>query len=326
MPSEFELITRYFNQPTSHTVLGIGDDGALLQPTAGHSLVVSTDMLVEGTHFVPGVDPASLGWKALAVNLSDMAAMGATPRWAVVAVSLPAADEAWVAQFAHGLYDCARCFGVDIVGGDTTRGPLNITPTVFGEVPIGQALCRDGAKIGDDIWVSGTPGRAALALGEIQGKLRLAPAVRADFQTALMRPVPRVALGQGLRGLAHAAIDVSDGLLADLGHILTRSGVAATLQRDALPLTLFEAAQCDPQLVQQAVWAGGDDYELLFTAPQAAAPAIVALGKTLTLALHKIGTIRAEEDGVAIVGESILLDSQGQVVPVTRRGYDHFAK
>jgi len=229
MPSEFELIARHFARPTPRTLLGPGDDCALLAPSPGMALAVTTDMLVEGTHFLPATDPRLLGWKALAVNLSDLAAMGATPRWAFLAGSLPAARDDWLAAFADGLFACAGRHGVDLAGGDTTRGPLNLCLTAIGEVPAGTALRRDGAMPGDDLWVSGQPGLAALGLAHLQQRTRLPDELAARCVNALQNPWPRIELGLALRerGLARAAIDVSDGLLADLGHLLQRSRLAA---------------------------------------------------------------------------------------------------
>ncbi len=247
MPSEFALIDRYFKRPTRHTQLGGGDDGALIRPTPGMELVVSTDMLVAGTHFLPNADAEDLGWKALAVNVSDMAAMGAQPRWALLALALPAATESWIEKFARGFFACADEFGIDIIGGDTTKGPRNFCVTIFGEVPPGQALLRSGARPGDEVWVSGRPGRAALGLAHLQGRTVLAEPQLSDCLAALNRPQPRVALGLALRGLATAAIDVSDGLLADLGHILDASGVAAQLQfAVSLPPTFSKMNACLP--------------------------------------------------------------------------------
>ncbi len=319
MPSEFELIARHFTRPVRHTVLGVGDDGAILRPAPGMDLVVTTDMLVSGTHFLPGAEPGALGWKALAVNLSDLAAMGALPRWAVLAAALPAADEDWIAAFARGLFDCAEAFGVDVVGGDTTRGPLNIAPTVFGEVPQGQALTRSGARDGDDLWVSGTPGLAALGLAHRQGKVSLHDTAAARCFAALDRPQPRVALGLALRGLAMAAIDVSDGLLADVGHILERSALAADIDFDRLPRSALEACS-DATLARQCLLAGGDDYELAFSAPVGRRADIEALSARLGLPLARIGRLRA---GPA--EELVLRDAAGQPMPVGRRGFDHFA-
>jgi thiamine-monophosphate kinase len=311
MPSEFALIDRYFRRPTHQTVLGVGDDGAIVRPTAGMELVISTDMLVAGTHFLPETNPEDLGWKTLAVNVSDMAAMGATPRWALLAAALPAATESWIEKFARGFFACADAFGIDIVGGDTTRGPRNFCVTIFGEVPAGMALLRSGAKRGDDIWVSGQPGQAALALAHLQGRHVLGHPMLTDCLAALQRPQPRVPLGLALRGLATAAIDVSDGLLADLGHILDASKVGATLRIPELPAAGLE----------RDCWlAGGDDYELVFTVPASRHGEIGAIGATLSLALTCIGTIDSNERGTLTV-----LDAEGQPVDTARRGYDHFA-
>ncbi|MCX6917538.1 MAG: thiamine-phosphate kinase, partial [Verrucomicrobia bacterium] len=267
MPSEFELIARYFTRPTTHTLLGAGDDGAIVQPSPGMELVVSTDMLVAGTHFLADTDPEALGWKTLAVNISDIAAMGARPRWALLAAALPTADEAWIAAYASGFFACASAFGVDLIGGDTTRGPMSFCVTIFGEVSPGRALLRSGAAPGDEIWVSGAPGRAALGLAHLQGRCALDEPTLGECLAALHRPQPRLALGLALQGLASAAIDVSDGLLADLGHILERSGVAATVHADRLPDAVARACPNDPGLARHCLLAGGDDYELVFTAP-----------------------------------------------------------
>lgn len=319
MPSEFALIARYFTRPVRHSVLGVGDDGAIVRPTSGMDLVVSTDMLVSGTHFLPDAEPEALGWKALAVNLSDLAAMGAQPRWAVVAASLPAADETWLAAFARGFFACAERYDVDVVGGDTTRGPLNLAPTVFGEVPQGQALTRAGARAGDDLWVSGTPGLAALGLARRQGKVSLRDTAIAPCLAALDRPQPRVALGLALRGLATAAIDVSDGLLADLGHILERSTLAADIEFARLPRAALECG-ADEAPARQCLLAGGDDYELAFAAPPERRDDVAAITARLGLPLTRIGRLRA---GPA--GELILRDDAGRPMAVDRRGFDHFA-
>src|SRR5574340_1342292 len=232
--TEFDLIRRFFTRATPGALLGVGDDAALLQVEAGNVLAVSTDMLVSGTHFLPDADPFLLGHKALAVNLSDLAAMGAAPRWATLAVALPEADEAWLAQFSAGFFALADQHGVELVGGDTTRGPLNLCVTIFGEVPAQLALRRSGARAGDEVWVSGTLGDAALALAHLQGRIALSDAEFAACAPALHRPQPRVALGLALRGIASSAIDISDGLLADLGHILDASQLGAQLDLAAL--------------------------------------------------------------------------------------------
>ena len=308
MPSEFALIDRYFRRPTRHTRLGVGDDGAIVRPTPGTELVISTDMLVSGTHFLPNADPEDLGWKTLAVNVSDMAAMGAQPRWALLAAALPAATESWIDRFAKGFFACAETFGIDVIGGDTTKGPRNFCVTIFGEVPEGQALLRSGARPGDDIWISGTPGRAALGLAHLQARHVLPEP--AEYLAALHRPRPRVALGLALRRLATAAIDVSDGLLADLGHILEESRVSASLGIPDLP---------PPGIERDCQLAGGDDYELIFTAPAERRADVEALGSVLGLALTRIGTIQTGVPPRLTLGEI-----DGQPVAINQRGYDHF--
>jgi len=305
VPSEFEIIRRYFSRPAPSALLGVGDDAALVQPAAGRELAVSTDLLLEGRHFAAGAAPRALGHKALAVNLSDMAAMGAAPRWATLALALPSADEAWLAAFAEGFYALAARFGVDLVGGDTTRGPLTLCVTILGELPAGTALRRDGARPGDDVWVSGELGGAAYALEHAQD---------AAAAKRLHEPEPRVALGERLRGLAGAAIDVSDGFAQDLGHILERSGVGAVVRYADLPK--FRIA--DAALEQRCVLAGGDDYELLFTAPPAARAAIEALAAPLGLPLSRVGSIQAGAPRLQ------LLDAQGRAMRTTP-GFDHFA-
>lgn len=317
MPSEFDLIDRYFVRPTPQAVLGPGDDCALLVPSPGMELAVTTDMLVSGTHFLPDTDPFQLGWKSLAVNLSDLAAMGARPRWVLLAGSLPKADEAWIAAFADGLFACARRYGADLVGGDTTRGPLNLCLTAMGEVPSGSALRRDGAQPGDDLWISGQAGLAALGLAHLQERTNLPEALANRCITALQRPLPRVELGLALRErkLAHSAIDVSDGLLADLGHIAERSRVDAEVFLPQLP---YLPVGAEPQLARQCQLAGGDDYELVFSASLDKRHAIASLAAELDVALWRIGQI------VAGQGDVRLLDENGQSVPVTSTGFDHF--
>jgi thiamine-monophosphate kinase len=317
MPSEFELIERYFKRPTRHTVRGVGDDAAIVQPSPGTELVISTDMLVAGTHFLPNADPGDLGWKTLAVNVSDIAAMGAAPRWALLAAALPAATETWVAAFAKGFFECADAFGIDIVGGDTTKGPRNFCVTIFGEVPQGEALLRSGAKPGDEIWVSGKPGLAALGLAHLQGRCVLEEPALTACLAALHRPQPRVALGLALRGIASAAIDVSDGLLADLGHVMEQSKTAATVHFERLP-GLALAFGDDSQLARDCLLAGGDDYELAFTAPAARHAEIEALAASLRLALACIGTVAAGDAG------TVNLLENGRPMAQQRRGFDHF--
>jgi thiamine-monophosphate kinase len=289
----------------------VGDDCALLRPDAGLELAVTTDMLVEGRHFLPGADPAALGHKALAVNLSDLAAMGAAPRWALLAISLPRVDEAWLEAFAEGFFGLAGRYGVDLVGGDTTRAQLTtIAVTALGEVPAGLALFRAGAKPGDDIWVSGELGGAALAL--------VHPEI-AEAAQRLHRPEPRVELGERLRGLAHAAIDVSDGLAGDLMHVLTRSGVAATVNYAQVPRAAAFRQLGNPELEKDCVLSGGDDYELLFTAAAERRGDLAALARELRIPLSRIGSIARGEAKLAV------LDESGRPLPY-RGGFDHFGK
>ena len=320
---EFGLIGKYFARPTPSAVLGPGDDCALLQPSPGMQLAVTTDMLVAGTHFLPDTDAKNLGWKALAVNLSDLAAMGAKPRWVTLAGALPAVDESWLAQFADGLFACAAEYGVEVVGGDTTRGPLNLCITALGEVEPGRALRRDGAKAGDQIWVSGRPGLASLGLAQLQGRIVLPEPWQRLCIGALEKPRPRVALGQALIGIATAAIDVSDGLLADLGHIAERSGCAAQVQLVQLP-HLPKGASYDAPLRAMALdcqLAGGDDYELVFTAPAEQHLAIGRIAAQLELPLWCIGAMVAAPAGAVTV-----LDPDGQPVEFDHRGFDHFGQ
>lgn len=318
MPTEFELIQRYFSRAVPNAVLGVGDDCALLQPSAGMQLAVSTDTLVADVHFFADADPEQLGWKSLAVNLSDLAAMGATPRWATLALTLPEVDDDWLAAFATGLYRCADRFGVSLVGGDTTRGPLSLTLTVIGEVPPNQALRRDGAQADDEIWVSGTLGDAALALAALHGRANLTDADLATLAVRLHAPTPRVELGLALRGVAHSAIDVSDGLLADLGHILTRSGVGAVIEYAHLPLGEILHDYAAHPAFDDCVLSGGDDYELCFTAPVAQHQALGEIATRLGVRLTAIGSIRAEAG-------LILRDAQGRALDIRHTGYDHFA-
>ena len=315
--SEFSLIQRYFTRATPGAVLGVGDDAALVRVGNGMELAVSTDMLVSGTHFFPDADPYMLGHKALAVNISDMAAMGANPRWATLALSLPSEDEAWLERFSAGFFALADKYKVELIGGDTTRGPLNLSVTILGEVPQGEALRRDGAQVGDEIWVSGSLGDAALALAHMQGKLVLRDAAFVATVSALHCPVPRVALGLVLRDIAHSAIDVSDGLLADLGHILERSHVAAEIQFAKLPVSAHLSPYLAQALGQYCALAGGDDYELCFTAPVARHAELVKLSTQLELPLACIGSI------VAGSGSTVRAQN-GSVMKIGEIGYEHF--
>jgi thiamine-monophosphate kinase len=316
MTSEFELIRRHFSRPTPQAILGPGDDCALVAPSPGMTLAITTDMLVEGTHFLPDTDPSRLGWKALAVNLSDLAAMGARPRWALLAGSLPEACDSWIGAFTEGLFACATRFGVDVIGGDTTRGPRNLCLTAIGELPAGTALRRDAALPGDDLWVSGQPGLAALGLAHLQGTTRLPEALAERCLDSLLRPLPRVELGLCLRGLAHAAIDISDGLLADLGHILERSGVAAEVFVAQLPPLPSDA---DPVLARRCQLAGGDDYELMFSASPEKRSELAALAGRLSLPLWRCGHLLG-----SVPGRLTVFGEEGQVLAIDQRGYDHF--
>ncbi|MDR2128634.1 MAG: thiamine-phosphate kinase [Burkholderiaceae bacterium] len=327
---EFDLIERFFKpaaaQPgaAAQIALGIGDDCALLQPGAGMQLAVSSDMLVQGRHFFADADPVALGHKALAVNLSDLAAMGARPLCFTLALALPAADECWLAGFSNGLLALARQHQCPLVGGDTTRGPLNICICVLGEVPAGQALRRSGAQVDDDIWVSGTLGDARLALQALQGQCALPAPVLAQARQRLDRPTPRVALGQALRGIASSAIDLSDGLAADLRHVLRASDVGAVLDATALANLLAVGASTfaasdlpDAPTCLSLALTGGDDYELLFTAAPARQADILAAARTAQTPVTRVGHVVAER-GLWQTGP------HGARTPVDARGFDHF--
>ena len=366
--SEFNLIKQYFTRPTPQADLGIGDDAALIAVSAGMQLAISTDMLVAGTHFFADAAPYDIGWKALAVNVSDMAAMGADAKWATLAIALPGVvapspqpsptggegvlsavpntpypfmgegvssaapnapspltgegwgegvvTENWLAEFSRGFFDCAAKFDVDLIGGDTTRGPLNISVTIMGEVPTGAALRRDGAKIDDDIWVSGLLGSAALGLAHLQGKIKLENELEACLN-ALHTPTPQAALGLALRGIATSCIDISDGLLADLGHILTASNCGAVIDLEKIPcIALLKNNLENPQF-QTYILAGGDDYELCFTAPKTKHEEINALSKQLNLPISCIGSTR--------MGIGLQADCQNKPITLLKQGFDHFA-
>ncbi len=323
MPSEFDLIERFFTRPTPDVVLGVGDDAALLQITSGKLLAVSSDMLVAGRHFLADADPYLLGHKTLAVNLSDLAAMGATPRWATLAVALPEVDTSWLAAFSRGFFELADRFGVALVGGDTTRGPLNLCVTILGETGL-QPLRRDAARVGDEIWVSGDLGGAALGLAHLLGEIRLDEQAATACLARLHRPEPRVALGLALAQLPPqysqiAAIDISDGLLADLGHILQRSAVGADLELARLPAHPAVARLLpEGTLARRCLLAGGDDYELCFTAAPQDALAVRAAGEQAGVALSRIGQISAQA-GLRVC------DQTGSPVLIQERGFDHFA-
>ena len=314
---EFAVIAKHFDRPATRALVGVGDDCALWLPTAGQALAVSTDTLVSGVHFFASVDPAKLGHKALAVNLSDLAAMGATPRCFTLALTIPSVDDSWLAGFAAGLFTLAAQHNIELVGGDTTRGPLAISITVVGEVDPSTALRRDRACVGDDIWVSGDLGGAALALGRL-GPNGDNPDVSATLLEKLELPQPRIALGIALCGIGHSAIDISDGLVADLGHIAQRSGLRATLLWKDIPR--HPALVDEAGSVQQAcVLAGGDDYELCFSASVASRPAILAIAQSVGVPLSRIGLFSPGEAGVDVI------DMDGNRLVLPTRGFDHFS-
>jgi thiamine-monophosphate kinase len=319
MASEFEIIRKYFTRPAPSAVLGAGDDCALLAPRHGMLLAVTSDMLLAGRHFLANDDPGKLGHKALAVNLSDLAAMGADPRWATLAIALPEADEKWIAAFADGFFRLAARFDTELIGGDTTKGPLTICITAIGEVPPNLALRRDAALAGDDVWLSGATGEAALAIAHLKGRVQLDGTAREACLARLHTPEPRVELGGRLRGLARSAIDISDGLLADLGHILEASGVGAELAWEDIPRAPAIAACADEALARECALSGGDDYELVFTAPPFRRAEIEATGKELEIVLTRIG--------VTVPGapSAVLRDASGKAISLVRGGFDHFA-
>jgi thiamine-monophosphate kinase len=317
MSPEFDLIARFFTRAPRHTTLAVGDDAALLSVSAGSELAASTDMLVEGVHFFPDVDPQALGHKALAVNLSDLAAMGATPRWAMLSLALPDVDAQWLEGFSRGFFALADKHGVDLIGGDTTRGPRTLCVQIMGEVRRGRALRRDGAKLGDDIWVSGELGGAAAVVAHRRGELDLQPEALERCRLRLDWPTPRIALGLELAALAHSAIDISDGLLGDLAHICERSGVGASVAYPAVPCSADLRPVRDQAQAMRAILAGGDDYELCFTAAQECAAEIEALATTLDVALARVGRI-VEGNAVSV------FDVSGRPLPMQDRGFDHF--
>ena len=317
MSAEFDLIRRHFTRPALRSPLGVGDDCALLQPASGMQLAVSSDMLVAGRHFLSTVAPELLGHKALAVNLSDLAACGAEPLAFTLALALPQADERFIAGFAKGLFALADQHHIELVGGDTTAGPLNICITVMGQVPPGAALLRSGARVGDEWWVSGRLGDARLALEVFRGALQLPGEQFAQVRAAMEQPQPRVQLGLALRGLASSAIDLSDGLVGDIGHILRASGVGAQLRLMDLPRSPILAAQ-SAELQRLCLLAGGDDYELLFSAPPAAHAAVLAAASRVGVAVSCCGLVSAGP-GLQV------MDAQGQDVSQGLQGFDHFS-
>jgi thiamine-monophosphate kinase len=318
---EFDLIARYFTRAPRRATLGVGDDCALLAPLpAGQQLAVSSDMLVAGRHFLSTVAPDRLGHKALAVNLSDLAACGAEPVAFTLALAMPRVDEVFLEGFSRGLHALADAQGIELVGGDTTAGPLNICITVFGAVPVGRPLLRSGARAGDDLWVShpagGGLGDARLALEVFRGSVALAGDSFEAVRSRMECPTPRIALGVALRGVATSAIDLSDGLVGDLGHVLARSGVGATINADALPKSAVLALV--PQALQyECTLAGGDDYELLFSAPRGAEREVSAAAERADVGVTRIGCVDAAP-GMRIV------DRRGAPLLHTFAAFDHF--
>lgn len=314
---EFDLIARWFTRPARRSPLGVGDDCALLAPRPGWHLAVSTDLLVEGRHFLSTVPPEHLGHKALAVNLSDLAACGAEPLAFTLALALPKVDEHFLEGFAQGLWALAERHDIELLGGDTTAGPLTIGITVLGEVPSGQALLRSGARAGDDLWVSGTLGDARLALEAFRGRIGLEQDGFAQARLAMEKPEPRLALGRALRGVAHSAIDLSDGLLGDLGHVLARSGVGAVVEESLLPRSALLSRQTSV-LQRLCLLAGGDDYELLFSAPPEQRQQVLRVGHQTQTPVTRIGQI------VVDAGLQVL-DAAGQVLDLQgMQAFDHF--
>ncbi|MDV6342843.1 thiamine-phosphate kinase [Nitrosomonas sp. Is24] len=321
MASEFDIIRRYFKRPVTNAVLGAGDDAALISVPAGAELAISTDTLVSGRHFFADADPYWLGYKSLAVNLSDMAAMGAKPRWALLALTLPeelvSQNTTWLAEFSQGFFTLADRYHVELIGGDTTAGPLNIGIQIIGEVVAGKALRRSGAQTGDDIWVSGKLGDAALALRHELQQIILEPEEIAQCLPSLLTPVARVELGQRLIGLAHSAIDISDGLVADLGHILVASEKAACINMTDIPCSAVVKKYRQQSTTIDCLLTGGDDYELCFTAAKTNRREIEKLSGELILPLTRIGEIYS---GTGLT----VKDAQGNAMTLDSKGYDHF--
>lgn len=321
MPTEFDIIRQYFTRPVIKATLGVGDDAALITATGEKELVISVDTLVSGHHFFANTDPRKLGYKALAVNLSDMAAMGANPRWTTLSLTLPKTlvqtNKAWLSEFAAGFFELANVYQIELIGGDTTRGPLNISIQIIGEVEKGKALLRSGAKPGDDIWISGHLGDAALAIAHENKIVILDPDDLIQCQSALHVPVARVELGRKLIDLAHSVIDISDGLVADLGHIIECSNVAATININEVACSRILKKYLPLPIAVSCLLAGGDDYELCFTASGEKQKEIEELSPKLAIPLTRIGKI--------IPGKGLtILNSDGTAIALETKGYDHF--
>ncbi|KNC08507.1 thiamine monophosphate kinase [Klebsiella sp. RIT-PI-d] len=319
---EFSLIARYFDRVRSTRLdveTGIGDDCALLNIPEKQTLAISTDTLVCGTHFLADIDPADLAHKALAVNISDLAAMGADPAWLTLALTLPDVDEPWLAAFSDSLFEQLNYYDMQLIGGDTTRGPLSMTLGIHGYVPLGRALKRSGAKPGDGIYITGTPGDSAAGLAILQGRLEVDNEADAAYLVKRhLRPTPRVLHGQALRDRASAAIDISDGVISDLGHILKASGCGARLDLDALPLSEPMLRHATPDQALNWALAGGEDYELCFTVPERNRGALDVALKHLGTAFTCVGQIMPESEGLQFLRE-------GSPVTFEGKGFDHFA-
>ena len=314
MTSEFEIIERYFKKKMKQTALGVGDDAAMIHVRNNYQLAISSDMLIENIHFLKNTNPSHLGWKSLAVNLSDIAAMGATPKWATLSISLPKINHAWLKKFSKGFFKCADKFGIDLIGGDTTKGPLSISITIMGESKKDEALLRSGAKINDDIWVTGQLGLASMGLANLQGQLKLPPLIKMKCIRALEIPTPKTFLGSYLSRYANSCIDISDGLIQDLRHILKASKVGASLLLNDIPCEKFIHTSKQYQFVLN----GGDDYELLFTAAKKNRPFIKKIAKKTNTPVTMIGNITKKK-------ALNILSEQGKSIKFNPKGFDHFA-
>ena len=314
MTSEFEIIERYFKKKMKQTALGVGDDAAMIHVRNNYQLAISSDMLIENIHFLKNTNPSHLGWKSLAVNLSDIAAMGATAKWATLSISLPKINHAWLKKFSKGFFKCADKFGIDLIGGDTTKGPLSISITIMGESKKDEALLRSGAKINDDIWVTGQLGLASMGLANLQGQLKLPPRIKMKCIRALEIPTPKTFLGSYLSRYANSCIDISDGLIQDLRHILKASKVGASLLLTDIPCEKFIHTSKQYQFVLN----GGDDYELLFTAPKKNRTFIKKIAKKTNTPVTMIGNITKKK-------ALNILSEQGKSIKFNPKGFDHFA-
>lgn len=314
MTSEFEIIERYFKKKMKQTALGVGDDAAMIHVRNNYQLAISSDMLIENIHFLKNTNPSHLGWKSLAVNLSDIAAMGAIPKWATLSISLPKINHAWLKKFSKGFFKCADKFGIDLIGGDTTKGPLSISITIMGESKKDEALLRSGAKINDDIWVTGQLGLASMGLANLQGQLKLPPRIKMKCIRALEIPTPKTFLGSYLSRYANSCIDISDGLIQDLRHILKASKVGASLLLNDIPCEKFIHTSKQYQFVLN----GGDDYELLFTAAKKNRTFIKKIAKKTNTPVTMIGNITKKK-------ALNILSEQGKSIKFNPKGFDHFA-